>query len=65
MERKELSPQIMNDYFVPAEKESLCRFLELDIQMTTKTIKKIYIAGCGGMLGNDFYKEFSDQYKLK
>ena len=28
-------------------------------------MKKIYIAGCGGMLGDAFYKTFSDQYKLK
>ena len=33
--------------------------------MTIKTKKKIYIAGCGGMLGDAFYKEFSDEYKLK
>ncbi len=26
---------------------------------------KIYIAGCGGMLGEGFYKEFSNQYELK
>ena len=28
-------------------------------------MNKIYIAGCGGMLGDAFYKEFSDQYHLK
>ena len=28
-------------------------------------MKKIYIAGCGGMLGEAFYKQFKDQYKLK
>jgi dTDP-4-dehydrorhamnose reductase len=27
--------------------------------------KKIYIAGCGGMLGEAFYKQFSDDYTLK
>ena len=27
--------------------------------------KKIYIAGCGGMLGEAFYKIFSSKYKLK
>ena len=27
--------------------------------------KKIYIAGCGGMLGEAFYKQFSDDYILK
>jgi len=26
---------------------------------------KIYIAGCGGMLGDAFYKEFSNEYNLK
>ena len=33
--------------------------------MTIKTKKKIYIAGCGGMLGDAFYAEFSDKYDLK
>lgn len=27
--------------------------------------KKIYIAGCGGMLGEAFYKVFSNEYELK
>ena len=27
--------------------------------------KKIYIAGCGGMLGEAFYKIFSEEYDLK
>jgi len=27
--------------------------------------KKIYIAGCGGMLGDAFYQVFGDQYELK
>ena len=27
--------------------------------------KKIYIAGCGGMLGEAFYKQFSFDYELK
>ena len=27
--------------------------------------KKIYIAGCGGMLGEAFYKQFKDDYDLK
>lgn len=27
--------------------------------------KKIYIAGCGGMLGEAFYKQFSQDFKLK
>ena len=27
--------------------------------------KKIYIAGCGGMLGEAFYAQFSDEYELK
>ena len=28
-------------------------------------MKKIYIAGCGGMLGEAFYAQFRDIYKLK
>ena len=28
-------------------------------------MKKIYIAGCGGMLGEAFYTQFKDQYELK
>ena len=28
-------------------------------------MKKIYIAGCGGMLGEAFYKQFKDEYILK
>lgn len=28
-------------------------------------MKKIYIAGCGGMLGEAFYKQFSQGYELK
>jgi len=28
-------------------------------------VKKIYIAGCGGMLGEAFYKQFKDEYMLK
>ena len=28
-------------------------------------MKKIYIAGCGGMLGNAFYTVFKDEYNLK
>jgi dTDP-4-dehydrorhamnose reductase len=28
-------------------------------------MKRIYIAGCGGMLGEGFYKVFSDGYELK
>jgi dTDP-4-dehydrorhamnose reductase len=28
-------------------------------------IKKIYIAGCGGMLGDAFYKHFNNNYELK
>ena len=28
-------------------------------------MKKIYIAGCGGMLGEAFHKQFSQQYELK
>lgn len=28
-------------------------------------MKKIYIAGCGGMLGEAFYKQFKDDYILK
>ena len=27
--------------------------------------KKIYIAGCGGMLGEAFYKQFKDEYEIK
>ena len=27
--------------------------------------KKIYIAGCGGMLGEGFYKIFKDEFELK
>ena len=27
--------------------------------------KKIFIAGCGGMLGEAFYKQFKNNYKLK
>ena len=26
---------------------------------------KIYIAGCGGMLGDAFYKQFNKKYELK
>lgn len=28
-------------------------------------MKKIYIAGCGGMLGEAFYKQFNNEYELK
>jgi dTDP-4-dehydrorhamnose reductase len=28
-------------------------------------VKKIYIAGCGGMLGEAFYKQFKNEYELK
>ncbi|MEO6136073.1 MAG: SDR family oxidoreductase [Ginsengibacter sp.] len=28
-------------------------------------MSKIYIAGCGGMLGEAFYKQFKDEYELK
>jgi len=28
-------------------------------------MKKIYIAGCGGMLGEAFYRQFKDDYELK
>lgn len=28
-------------------------------------MKKIYIAGCGGMLGEAFYTQFKDQYEIK
>jgi dTDP-4-dehydrorhamnose reductase len=28
-------------------------------------MRKIYIAGCGGMLGEAFYKQFSNEYTLK
>lgn len=28
-------------------------------------MKKIYIAGCGGMLGDAFYKQFKGEYELK
>ena len=28
-------------------------------------IKKIYIAGCGGMLGEAFHEQFKDEYELK
>lgn len=28
-------------------------------------MKKIYIAGCGGMLGEAFYKQFSSDYEIK
>ena len=28
-------------------------------------IKRIYIAGCGGMLGEAFYNVFSKDYKIK
>ena len=27
--------------------------------------KRIYIAGCGGMLGEAFYKQFKDEYEIK
>src|ERR1035437_1723387 len=27
--------------------------------------KRIYIAGCGGMLGEAFYTQFKDEYELK
>jgi dTDP-4-dehydrorhamnose reductase len=29
------------------------------------SLKKIYIAGCGGMLGEAFYKQFKNNYELK
>jgi len=28
-------------------------------------IQKIYIAGCGGMLGDAFYRQFNNNYELK
>ena len=28
-------------------------------------LEKIYITGCGGMLGDAFFKEFRDEYELK
>ena len=28
-------------------------------------MKKIYIAGCGGMLGEAFYNKFGESYELK
>ena len=28
-------------------------------------MKKIYIAGCGGMLGEAFYKKFKEKYDIK
>ena len=28
-------------------------------------MKKIYIAGCGGMLGEAFYEQFRNDFKLK
>jgi dTDP-4-dehydrorhamnose reductase len=31
---------------------------------TTIAMKKIYMAGCGGMLGAAFYKEFSGGYEV-
>ena len=31
----------------------------------TEVKKRIYIAGCGGMLGDAFYKEFKKDYKLR
>ena len=30
-----------------------------------KMKNKIYIAGCGGMLGEAFYRQFKDKYELK
>ena len=33
--------------------------------MTAKTKKRIYMAGCGGMLGDAFNMEFNDKYELK
>ncbi len=33
--------------------------------MSQKAGKKIYMAGCGGMLGDAFYKEFRNDYQLK
>ena len=30
-----------------------------------KQKKKIYLAGCGGMLGEAFHSIFSDDYELK
>ena len=33
--------------------------------MNSTTNKRIYIAGCGGMLGDAFYAEFSNNYELK
>ena len=37
-------------------KKNKCNFM---------TKKKIYIAGCGGMLGEAFYQNFKEDYKLK
>jgi dTDP-4-dehydrorhamnose reductase len=34
-------------------------------QNKQESMKKIYIAGCGGMLGEAFYKQFSNEYLLK
>ena len=28
-------------------------------------MKKIYVAGCGGMLGEAFHKQFKEEYELK
>lgn len=28
-------------------------------------MEKIYIAGCGGMLGEAFYRQFKDHYQLR
>jgi len=33
--------------------------------IVNKSRLKIYIAGCGGMLGEAFYHEFKDNYTIK
>ncbi|MEI8273864.1 MAG: NAD(P)-dependent oxidoreductase [Paludibacter sp.] len=39
--------------------------MKIEIKEEKLLKKKIYIAGCGGMLGEAFYKQFSDDYELK
>jgi len=38
---------------------------QLNYQNEGRIVKKIYIAGCGGMLGEAFYKQFNGAYQLK
>jgi dTDP-4-dehydrorhamnose reductase len=43
----------------------VCQLKLLKNEYEGTIVKKIYIAGCGGMLGEAFYKQFSKDYQLK